>query len=91
MATRTETDEEIRVEVPDGGWCRYCPAATAHVHVWTKPSRCSYSLADLQCQRDEGHDRGEFPRYSWDHGLNNIAKIETGPTMHLVEWTTDPA
>lgn len=101
---KIETDEEIRVTVPENGWCRYCrlideetgealPTA-AHDHVWKKPKRCEQTLSadswepseHLQCQRDEGHDRGEFPRYAWDHGLDNIAKIIMNPTPHLVEW-----
>lgn len=101
--TMTETDEEIRVSVPDGGWCRYCEPlvdgetgeplpVVEHEHVWKKPKRCgayfpSVVAGELQCQRDEGHDRGEFPRYAWDHGLNNVAKIILDPTPHIAEWS----
>lgn len=93
MSKRTETDEEIRVVVSEGGYCRYCPAATAHQHVWTKPKRCEevHILRDwgeeLRCQRDAGHDEGPFPRLAWDHGLDNVLKFITGPTPHLVEWS----
>lgn len=80
--------DEVRVSIPEGGWCRHCPAATAHEHVWKKPGRCSFSLGGFQCLREEGHDRGEFPRYAWDHGLHNMAKMLMEPTMHRVEWST---
>lgn len=94
MSKRTETDDEIRVVVPEGGYCQYCPAATAHQHVWTKPKRCEATFEGdrvwgeaLRCQHDAGHDEGPFPRYAWDHGLDNVLRVLTRPTPHFAEWS----
>lgn len=98
---KTETDEEIRVTVPEGGWCRHCVRrdlnggtlpALRHEHVWKKPRRCIEALGAIdgrvhRCELNAGHDSGEFPRPAWDDRLDNVRRIIFEPTPHVASWT----